>query len=203
MSQDIQAVKDEIGFLRALVEERDASMQQEGAVLAAAGIVFGLTTLAYGLKFSGLLALPAAWEQVPWIGGALVFVGALAVIQRRVPRSPGVGARVMRAAWSGVGTGIVAAGAGLGLAGWRLGIPALATAAFPVALLALYGSAWGVAFAVKRRGGFALIAAGCYAAALACGGLAGSPAEWLVLSAALFLLVAAPGLVILARARNG
>jgi hypothetical protein len=53
-----------------------------------------------------------------------------------------------------------------------------------------------------RRTEFGYIAGGCFAAALTCGFFMGRAEEWLVLSLGLFLLVAAPGAVILRQARR-
>ena len=58
-----------------------------------------------------------------------------------------------------------------------------------------------MAYAVKRLNWFAWISAGCFLAAIGEGLLYGSPHQWLVLSLGLFLLVGAPGLVILKKAQ--
>ncbi len=110
--------------------------------------------------------------------------------------------RDTKAAWAGVGAGIVIGGAALGLGAWRLGLPVMATGAFPILLFALYGAAWGVAFAVKRSSWMALIAAGCFAAVVACRLLIGTPAQWLVLALGLFMFVGVPGAMIVLQARR-
>ncbi len=88
------------------------------------------------------------------------------------------------------------------IAGRRLGLPLLPAWVFPLVLFTLFGSAWSVAFAVRRRGAFAFNAAASYLAALLCGVVMGRPEEWLVLAGGLFLLVAAPGATILRASRR-
>jgi hypothetical protein len=81
-------------------------------------------------------------------------------------------------------------------------LPSIVLWVFPVALFTLYGAAWSVAFAVRRRVAFAVVAAGCYAVALGCGLLMGQPEEWLLLSFGLFTFVAAPGFAVVRLARS-
>ena len=202
MSDEMQMLRDDIAFVRALAEESGRALARDGAVLAAAGIIFSLTTFQYWLIFAGILAVPPAWVGWFWLDGTVVFFGAMAVIRRRIPSPSGVVSRATRAAWAGVGAGIIIGGAALGLGAWRLGLPILATGAFPILLFALYGAAWGVAFAVKRASWMALIAAGCLAAAVVCGLLIGKPAEWLALALGLLMLVAVPGAALVLQARR-
>lgn len=202
MSDEMQTLRDDFAFVRALTEESGKALTRDGAVLAAAGIIFGLTTFQYWLIFAGILAIPPAWAGWLWLDGTVVFFAAMTVIQRRIQSPSGVVSRATQAAWAGVGAGIVIGGAALGLGAWRLGLPIMATGAFPILLFALYGAAWGVAFAVKRSSWMALIAAGCFAAAVACGLLIGKPTQWLLLALGLFMFVGVPGAMIVLQARR-
>ncbi len=199
MGDDMQVLKDDIAFMRALTEESGHSMAREGAILAAVGIIFGLTALQYWLLRMEVFTVPRSWQPFLWLDGVIAYLITLTIIHRRFPKRPGVGPRAMEAAWAGVGIGITVAAIALGVSGWRLQMPMLASGAFPIVLFTLYGTAWGVAFAVKRRTWFALVAIGCSAAAIACGFLIGTHEEWLLLSLGLFALVAVPGFVILRR----
>jgi hypothetical protein len=199
MVNDMQTLKDDIAFMRALTEDSGHSMAREGAILAAVGIIFGLTALQYWLLRMQVFAVPPSWQPWLWMDGVIAYLITLTFVHRRFPKRPGVGPRAMEAAWAGVGIGITVAAIGLAISGWRLQMPALASGTFPIVLFTLYGTAWGVAFAVKRRTWFALVAIGCSATAIACGFLIGTHEEWLVLSLGLFALVALPGFVILRR----
>jgi hypothetical protein len=201
MKPDVQTLKDDVAFIRALAEDsRGGAIVRDGATLIAAGAIFGITMLLYWLASAGVLSMPGIdWL---WIGASATFLIALVLIQRGDTRRA-VASRALRAAWSGVGAGVIVGGAAFGIGAWRLGLPVVAAGGFPIVLLTLYGAAWGVAFAVVRRGWFALVAGGCFAAALACGWFFGRSEEWLVLSVALLVLVATPGAVIMHQARKG
>jgi hypothetical protein len=202
MVNDLQALKDDIAFMRALTEDSGHSMAREGAILAAVGIIFGLTALQYWLLRMEVFTVPRSWQPFLWMDGVIVYLITLSLIHHRFPKRPGVGPRAMEAAWAGVGIGITVAAIALLASGWRLQMPMLASGAFPIVLFTLYGTAWGVAFAVRRRTWFALVAIGCSATAVACGFLIGTREEWLVLTLGLFALVAVPGFVILRQARG-
>jgi hypothetical protein len=202
MVNDMQTLKADIAFMRALTEENGHSMAREGAILAAVGVIFALTALQYWLLRMEVFAVPRAWLPFLWVDGVIVYLITLTLIHRRFPKRPGVGPRAMEAAWAGVGIGITVAAIALAVSGWRLQMPGLASGAFPIVLFTLYGTAWGVAFAVRRRTWFALVAIGCSVTAVMCGFLIGTHEEWLVLSLGLFALVAVPGFVILRQARG-
>jgi hypothetical protein len=201
MNDDVQTFKDDIAFMRALTEDSGPAMARDGMVLAAAGTIFGLTTLLYWLMFAGVLDIPGARDWL-WVVASALFVAMMAMISRREPLRRAAASRATRAAWVGVGSGIVVAGAALGLSAWRLDLPVLGVGVFPLVLFTLYGAAWGVAFAVVRRRWLALVAVGCFAAVVACGWLMGTPEEWLLLSVGLFVLVAMPGVVMVRQSRG-
>ena len=195
-------VREDIAFLRALVEDRDSTMALDGAILTAIGVIFGCVNFFYWLLSTGLLTVPAAWSRWVWVTGVLVLVPVVLLFQWRYPRPSGPASRAMRAAWLSVGTSISVAGIALALGAWRLQLPSFVLWVFPVLLFTLYGAAWSVAFAVRQRLAFAFVAAGCYVVAVACGFSMGRPEEWLILSLGLFTLVAAPGFALVRRARS-
>jgi hypothetical protein len=73
----------------------------------------------------------------------------------------------------------------------------------PSMILALYGAAWMVAAAVSRARWAAVASAGSYAAALGSAWLCTTNAAYLWYAAALFLLLALPGAVMMRGARAG
>jgi hypothetical protein len=195
-------VRQDIAFLRALVEDHDSTMALDGAILTAVGVIFACVSLFYWSTSAGMLTVPMVWNQWAWASGVLVLVPVALLLQRRFPKPSGPASRATLAAWLGVGTGITVAAVAFALGAWRLQSSSLLLLAFPVVLFTLWGAAWSVAFAVRRRLAFALVAAGCYTVALACGFFMGQPEEWLVLSLGLLTLVAAPGFTIVRRARS-
>jgi hypothetical protein len=165
-------------------------------------VIFGLVNLHYWLIFAGYLHVSADWRKWAWLIGVVALIPVMLVLRNRFPQPTGAAARAMMAAWGSVGIAITVAGIALGLGAWRLQLPLFVVWTFPVVLFTLYGTAWSVAFSVKRRPWYALVAAGCFLATILCGALMGTPSGWLVLGLGLFLLVAAPGAVIAHQARK-
>lgn len=193
MNDAIETARDDLSFLRRLADDGPAALARDGALLVTVGVVFSAVTLFYYFVFSGALDAGAALEQLVWIGGVVLVIAVGAFIRRRFPEGRSAASRAVRAGMTSVGIGVTAAGLAFFLASWRLGQPDFIHQAWPVAMFTLYGAAWMVAYAARRRIWMGWTAAGCFAVALALGFFAGAPAMWLILSAALLLLVAAPG----------
>jgi len=198
---DPKSLKDDLAFLRDLTQDGGKGLARDGFILAVIGLLFSIISAIYWLIFWGPLAGARGLADWLWVAGVAVMIGAFTVAKRRMPAPTGAAARGMSTAWAGVGNGLVGGGLGLLAAGWKLHDGGFVIATFPILLFSLYGAAWGVAYAVKRVNGFAFIAAGCFAAAIAEGLLYRSPQQWLVLSIGLFLLVGLPGVVMLKKAR--
>jgi hypothetical protein len=203
MNERMQTLKEDVAFIRALTDESSSAMMRDGALLAAAGTIFGAAALLHWLIESGALPAPPGAGKWLWVYSGAGFFVAMMLILRRAPDRRGIAARATRAAWTGVGTAMIVAGVALAVGAVRLDLPVVATGVFPVVLFSLYGAAWGVAFALTRRAWFALVAAGCFAAVVACGWVMGTAAEWLVLGLGLFVVVALPGAAIVRLARTG
>jgi len=203
MSDEMQTLKDDIAFMKALTQDSVRATVRDGAILAAVGVIFGLTAFQYWLIFTGIVRIPSAWQPWMWMDGLVVFGIVLSLLMHhfRAP-APSAATRAVTAAWGGVGTALSAAVVALVCGAWRLGLSSLVIWVFPLVMFTLYGAAWGVAFAARRRSWFALIAGGCFIVAIACGFAMGMTEEWLVLSVGLFLLVAVPGFIIMRLAQK-
>jgi len=194
MTKDsIAAARDDIEFLRGLAEDGPGAMARDGALLVTIGAIFSVVTFFYFLTMSGAVVVPVFVEQGAWIGGVVLMIATGPWLRSRFAQGRSAASRAVRAGMTSVGVGLTVAGLGFLLASWRLGAPDFILQAFPVAMFTLYGAAWSVAFAARRRTWMLLVAWGCFAAALALGFFAGSPIAWLVMSAGLLTLVAAPG----------
>jgi len=198
---DTQKLKDDLAFLRDLTQDGSKGMARDGFALAVVGLVFGLVTLVYWLVFWGPLAGAKSAAGWLWIVAVIGTIVVTEPFRRRLPAPTGAAARALSVAWNGVGVSLLGGGLALLAAGWRLHDGAFVLFTYPILLFSLYGAAWGVAYAVKRLNWFAWISTGCFLAAIGEGLLYGSPHQWLVLSLGLFLLVGAPGLLILKKAR--
>ena len=204
MTQGGQDLKDDVDFLRALADGGSKVTARDGAVLVAVGVIFGMVALQYWAVFAGALVVPRAWNPWLWLDGLVPYLGVMALVSARLRgRAVGGASRALSAAWGGVGSALMVAVAGLAIAGWRLGMPLFVSWVFPLVLFTLFGAAWVVAYAVRRRAAYLGIAIASFAAAVLCGVVMGQPEEWLVLAAGLFLLVAAPGVQILLALRKG
>jgi hypothetical protein len=201
MTDSNQAIRDDLAFLRSLADEGGSGLARTGAALITVGLIFGVICAVYWAVFSGRLPMADALSTWLWAGGVVLMLAIMSMANRRLPAPRGAGSRALAAAWGGTGVSLTVTGAALGLGGWRTGNPHLVLEVFPVLLFAFYGAAWSVAFAARRRAWCALVAAGCMAASIGEGALMGAPEQWLLLSAGLFGLVAAPGFAILRLSR--
>lgn len=200
MTEDkIQALKDDIAFMRALAQEGGSTPLLFGGVLVAAGLIFGAGAVGHWLIDSQMLkVLPWAYA-VNWIGAGAVFGVVCRLILNRAKGQPGYHAGVNRAtgaAWSGVGFAIFALWLGLMATGLKTGNWA-PMSAFPVVIFALYGAAWFIAGALSNTGWIKLVAFGSFAGAVVMGVLAGSPYLMLGYAAGLILLAVLPGFVLM------
>jgi hypothetical protein len=200
MSKDCDGLMDDIAFLRSLVGDGKGA-KRDAAILLVVGLVFGSLDFAYWLIFAGIVDWLAPARNWLWIAAVAVFVAA-GIVVLRIPRPTSATGRAAGAALGGVGLALMVAEFAFFVGGETLHLRPLALWTLPVVLFALYGAAWSVAFVVKRRSWFGIVAGGCYVAAFFGGLTMGSPTEWLTLSVGLFALVAAPGAVLLREAHE-
>lgn len=197
MTHHIDAIRDDLAFMRGLASADEPGASRKGGVLlTAAGIIFGAASLVAWRAASG--ALPAAAVVWVWPVATGVYIGVLASTLVLFERSQGVRDRAAGVAWAGVGGAIFAILLGLQAAAATAHSPVV-LAAIPTVVLALYGAGWTVAAAMSGRRWKAATAFASYAAAVAIGFLVASPSVFLAYAAALLLLAAAPGVFILLR----
>jgi len=202
VTDETKALRNDIAFMRALSEDSGRALSRDAAILVAVGAIFGLNAFRYWGIEAGFLD----WAKPTgnWMGldALAVFLIVLVVIRRRFHGAVrGAASRAMGAAWGGVGIAISAAVIALVIGAWRLQLPLLVIWVFPLILFTLYGAAWWIAFAIKRRNWFAGIAIGSFVTTLGCGFRMGRPDEWAILGLGLFLWVAVPSVAILRETR--
>lgn len=203
MSDQTHSLRDDIAFMRALAEEGRQSPLLGGSVLAAAGLIFG-TANGLGLLLQATHARPPAWMSAALPLGALaLFMGALALIRRRIAGRPGAGSpanRATAAAWRGIGWAILVLVSGLLLAAWRLGDWRLVMC-LPILVFALYGAGFHIAARMSRQAWLSLVSWASYGASLGGAALVDRPlAANALFTAGLFLLVALPGVALMRQA---
>lgn len=200
MTEDkIQALKDDIAFMRALAQEGSSTPLLFGGVLVAAGLIFGAGAVGHWLIGSGMFAISPWAYLINWsIAGAL-FTVAMMRITHRAKSRPGYSAGVNKAtgvAWSGAGFSIFTMFLGLAAIGFVTGNWS-AMSAFPVVIFAIYGACWFVAGVLSNTGWLKLVSFGSYAVAVGLGALTGSSYLMLVYAAGLILLAVVPGLILM------
>lgn len=200
MSDDLQTLRADIGFLRGLAEEGRTAAPASGAILVAAGALYGCAAVGHWLVQTGRVNAPEWAYPLIWVGATALFLVALVAIKRRAPKSATTGYRAASIAWAGVGWTIAAMTGSIALIAERTrsAIPVLL---FAPIVLSLYGLAWMVAAAVSRKRWIWATSAASYLLALVNAWLSGTDSGMLIYAASLALLAIAPG-VVLMRARR-
>jgi hypothetical protein len=198
-NDQMQAIKDDLAYMRALADEGRRTPLLGGSILIAAGLIYGAASLAHWAAAAGVLDLPTAGLNVIWGVAVAVFLVALVVLKGRLGGKPGAAAlsnKVSGAAWGGMGGASFAIGLSLFAAVYRTG-DWIFMGLFPPVILALYGAAWIVGAALSDRAWMKWVAVGSFASAVGSALLIGDTAQYLVYAAALFLLSVLPGLAML------
>lgn len=200
MTQDTDAA--DIAWMRRLAEDGAQAPFGGGRYLLAAGLIYGAASLVHWAGVTG--ALPIAPQQIGWVwlGATVLFLALLVVLRRGCVGVKTAANRAAGAAWSVVGWGIFALLTSISLVAWRMGFPAAdgALALIPSAVLIFYGLAWGVSAAMSRSRFLTGLAVASLIAAPLMALLAGSSALYLAYAAALILLAAVPGWMLMRKA---
>jgi hypothetical protein len=167
MSADVQSARDDLAFMRHVVQAGDDGRRQFGQVYFAAGLVYGTQMLLHATQALGWLATSRGVALAIGIGPTALFVGVLIwFLRRQSAWLPTPAARAVAAVFGAVG----AANLGLVLVvGWvALREHSLTTwLIYPCTVFILQGAAWLTSAIVRRRGWHGLVAAGWFAAAMA------------------------------------
>ena len=196
---DMQSVRDDIAFMRALAEEGRSAPLLGGAILVSAGLVFGAASLVhYAITVGGRPLTPWIYPAL-WLGAGAVFMVILSVIRARYRGRPGSlspGNRAMQGVWRGVGIAIFTLFVVLGVAGWKLDDPVV-FGLFPSAILVLYGAAWTLAAQMSEQKWMGVIAAVSFVCAALMPLLLGAAEMYLAYAAALALTAVLPGVLLM------
>lgn len=199
MTKDqLQDVRDDIAFLRALAQEGSQVPMLGGGISIAAGLIFALASVGHWLIAQKILVVSDWAYLVNWLGAGAIFGVVATLLIRRTSRQPGATSAVNTAtgaAWSGVGMSIFVMWLGM-MAIMFVTKNSAVFAVFPVLILALYGAAWSVAADMSRRGWLRVVSWGSYVGAVLMGLLTTSPYQMLAYAAALVLLAVVPGIIL-------
>ncbi|MDB5471363.1 MAG: hypothetical protein JWR84_2923 [Caulobacter sp.] len=200
MTKDqIQSVRDDIAFMRALAEEGTQVPLLGGGITLAAGLIFGAASVGHWLITEGILKVSEWALMADWVGSGIIFGVICHLLIKRSTSQPGASSSVNKAtgsAWSAVGFTIFTMFLALMAMAFVTKNGAIFNV-FPVLILALYGAAWTVAADLSGKVWIRIVALGSFAAAVAMGLLAATSYLMLAYAAALLLLAALPGFILL------
>jgi len=199
----------DIAWLRSLAAEGANTPPQGGSILFAAGLIWGTASVAHWFIISGLLPVDPAGYGLIWGVALLIFFGTLFVLINRLKARGGVetaAGRAFSSVWSALGWGIFSLFTALmlldvgrtgevNMAEWSLAIPSI--------IMAFYGMGWAVSATMLRQRALWFLAIGAFIAAPALALISGSSAQYLAYAAALYLLMALPGFLLMRQASRG
>ena len=199
----IESIRADVSYMRALAEDGRRTPLLGGAVLVAAGLIYGAASLAHWSIVADIVDVTPAALSVIWGVAVVAFIVALVTIKRRMVGAPGAAAANNQAygtAWGGLGGATFGIAAALIVAAVKME-NTIFIGLFPPAILCVYGGAWLITAGLSGRAwpryvGFASIALGVFTA-----WLVGEDVQWLVYALGLLLFATVPGYVMMRDAR--
>jgi hypothetical protein len=200
-----QSMREDIAFVRALVEQGASGPLFGGSFLLAAGLIYSAASFAawWVITHEPSKIVPAS----AWIwGGALtshMAIGTILGIRLRSVRGAVVNRqnRAFAWTWNAVGLAIMTCLASFFLSAWLAHKPEVFSG-YPTVILALYGVGWMVTAATSKARWTWAVALLSFLFALLSGAFAGSVHLPLLFALALLVLLAAPGAILIRQARS-
>jgi hypothetical protein len=207
MTHDTDNAPADIAWLRQLAEENGTGPMRGASILLAAGLIYGVTSLIHWAHMSGLILAQYAATGMEWLIATGVFLVVCFTLIFRLRRAGGVRTAAQRAIgtiWSGVGWGIFALFASMFVVSARIGVDqnSMIFWLIPSIILAFYGMGWGVTAAMMKSRPLGLLALASFIAAPVMGLFAGGASIYLAYAAALFLLMAVPGFLLMRQSKS-
>ena len=197
----------DIAWMRRLAEEGAEAPMQGASILMSAGLIYGAASLFHWAQISGVFPTSGLAIGIGWLAATALFLLTLAVVIPRLKRDGGVmtaGNRASATVWSALGWGIFALFLSMAAVGWRSGEAGalLALSLSISAIMVFYGIGWAVTAAMYRSRMLWGLAVASFAAAPLLAALTGLDEQYLAYAAALFLLMALPGFLLMRGARR-
>jgi hypothetical protein len=201
MADQMQAVRDDIAFMRALAQEGRTAPLLGGSIMVAAGLIFGGASFGNWLGFDLRLITDANWwiNPLSWVAATAIFYATCSILTGRLRAKAGArspGNRATRLAWAAVGWAIVLIAVCASILTWRTHDGG-AFALFPSTIFALYGAAWTVSAGFSGKRWLWATALGCFAAAVVMAWLLPALVSLLAFSILLVLLTVPQGLMMM------
>ncbi len=207
MTENTEDPAADIAWMRRLAEEGANAPMQGASILMSAGLIYGAASLFHWAQITDRVPSSGPIIGLGWLAATLLFFLVLTVVIVRLKRSGGVATASNRAtstAWSALGWGIFALFASMAALGWRVGGEGveIAFGLVPSVIMVFYGIGWAVSAAMYKSRPLWGLAAGSFVAAPLLAALTGSADQYLAYAAALFLLMALPGYLLMRGARR-
>ena len=203
----VAAAEADLAFLRGVVENGGRPQLTVGVIFLVGGLLYGLQCLFHLGQIAGVVRWPD-WANLLFV--VSITAGVLAAIvwavlhDRRMGRTARSGptmSRAMNGAFSGAGMANLAVIIVFGVGAVREQDFSI-WLYYAAVVFAFQSVAWFMAWTLKRKAWMGLVSAGHWITAVALGVLVREPVAYLsVCTAALFLLFALPGWLILREAR--
>ncbi len=203
MTDQIQTIRDDLAFMKALASDDGRLPWLVGAHFLAAGLIYGLPVFPVWAAMRGLIQLPPYVTNLTGVYSTLVYLPVLAWLiwlGRKAAAPDGPSGRAMAAIWSSVGLTTLVIVTVLLTASARLHVPAM-WQLWPAICFALYGAAWWSVSMARRSFGLRLVAIGSYATAVFNGFLIGTPDLLLGCAIGILVWLSGPGLVLMLKGR--
>jgi len=197
--------RDQLAFLRAIVEPDESWQRGFGQGYFAGGLCYGVQILLHAGQYFGLLPDNGPVSLLVSIGPSVVFVAIMIWLNARDRNAPkgGATARAVASVFAGVGLANLALIAIVAFSAIRLHSLEV-WLIYPCVVMILQSMAWFVAWTLRRKPWFGVMALGWLVVGLAMGftiQLIG--AYMTVLGLGLFGLMMIPGLIMMRQARTG
>ena len=208
MTEKIEDPAADIAWMRRIAEEGQQTPMQGNSLLMFGGLLYGVASLFHWAAVTGALPLAENQLWIGWVVATVAYWAILAITIPRLRRSAGVYTTANRAAgiaWTGMGWGIFAMFIAMAVLGWRLADEAAMNAMFaliPSIIMVFYGVGWAVHATMQRSRGLWMLSLGSFAAAPLLALFAGAAEQYLAYAAALFLLMALPGFLLMRAAKQ-
>jgi hypothetical protein len=198
MTSELEAARDDLAYMRALVDGGGGRMQALiGEAFMWAGVLYGAQCFLHWLQILGLVPSQGLIALAILALPTLMVCAVLGWIfwKQRKSATGGVGARALGAAFQGAGIANLAMAFVFAYGAYKWESPGL-WLYHPIVVCMFQGVAWFVAFHILRRAWLGLVAAGWFATTITLGSVIGDGAAFLlVLAVSLTLLMAIPGYV--------
>ena len=195
------ALQDDIAYMRDMAEAGASTPLVSGTVLVIVGAIFGVISIVHWLWFR--LGNPETWMVITlWLGAAAVcWIVNYGWVFRRMLKMPGVSSPsniAVAYTWNATGWTVNALLLCTLILAWKLD-SSLPFSVFPSIIAAVYGGAWFVSEKVSKQRWMWWPTLGGFGFALLLSYMIDTPYLWIAFSAAFFLIVMVPGIVLVRR----